>query len=198
MKIAHIGNGTVYLTDAINVDMPGENVFLAKDRPDLVEKYSTVSDDYYGRHKNKNFDGWRKGPENNQTVTDRYGRLDCLPFRDGEVDTIIMYQVAEHLSIPELKIGIVEMARILKVGGIARISVPDMETSLKKLGETNDYFYVRHLLGPRNGSRGLHCVGYSARILSDVFWESGIFNGGIEKPNWHSYPAICMEFTKLK
>jgi hypothetical protein len=97
MKI-HIGCGTVYLKDYVNVDLPCEFCFLAQDRPDLVEKYITTGDDYYGRHGAKSIDDLRKGARVQDYVCDRYGSFFFIPAADKTVDEILSRSVWEHLS----------------------------------------------------------------------------------------------------
>ncbi|NIR12644.1 methyltransferase domain-containing protein, partial [Candidatus Bathyarchaeota archaeon] len=158
---AHIGAGTVYLNGWVNLDLDGDKVHLAKDRPDLVERYKTDETNYYGRHGDKNMDNLRDGPKDDEYVCDKFGSFQRLPFGIAEVDEILARHSFEHLSIAEARKSLDEVDRVLKPGGILRIDVPDHEGTLQKYKETGDAFYIRHLLGPRRDEYGYHMMSYT-------------------------------------
>lgn len=53
------------------------------------------------------------------------GSLDQLPFRDESFDTILCNAVLEHVSHPQRVVG--ELARVLKQGGHAVLTVPFLQ-----------------------------------------------------------------------
>ena len=57
-----------------------------------------------------------------------------IPFKDDSVDFIFNEHFLEHLTVEEGQIFLKECKRVLKNGGIMRISMPDLERSMK------DYF----------------------------------------------------------
>lgn len=191
----HIGCGTVYLTDWINVDLPSPNCFLASERPDLVERYRATADDYYARHK-KTIADLRKGPLDQSYVCDRYGSYNFLPVVPGTVDEMLARHSFEHLSITEARSALVNLNTVMKLGGELVLDVPDHEETLRLYRETGDEFYVRHLLGPRRNDYGYHCMSFTPERLTTLVQEYG-FEFKQSEPNIHIYPAICLRFVKL-
>lgn len=194
MKL-HIGSGSVYLRDWLNVDLPDEHTFLTSERPDLLEGLATDESDYYGRHKDKTPETLRSGPLNQQCVCDAYGSFFFIPARRGSVEEILTRQCFEHLSISEANRALIEMKSVLSIGGILRIDVPDHEQTLSKLIETGDKFYIRHLLGPRRHDHGFHMMSYSRERLKELVEGHG-FEFVCEEENVHFFPAFCMRFRR--
>lgn len=193
----HVGNGTVYLRDWINIDVPGPKTFLAFERPDLVEKWITDESAYYAKHWDKNVDTVRQGPRDDESVCDIYGRFTDLLFRDGSVEEVLSRHCFEHLSITEARAALHCLHRIIRPGGILRLDVPDHEETLRLFRETGDQFYVRHLLGPRRNDYGYHVMSYDRVRLISLVQEYG-FKFREQEENLHFYPAIALRFYKPK
>ncbi len=192
MKL-HIGCGSVYLREWVNVDIPGDKTFLAEERPDLVEALSTDESDYYARHRDKTIDRLRSGPLHQETVCDRFGSFSRIPARVGSVSEILARHCFEHLSIGEATEALREVRSVLSKDGVLRLDVPDHEQTLEKLIETGDRFFVRHLLGPRRNDFGFHMMSYTRERLVALVGQSG-FRFQSEEPNIHIYPAFCLRF----
>lgn len=190
----HVGCGTVYLAGYVNVDLPLPHVALAADEPGLVAEYITQESDYYGRHKGKTLDDWRKGPNQVRTVCDAYGSFEFLPARPLSVDEILSRQCFEHLTIDRARVAFKECARVLKWGGSLRLDLPDPERTVELYRESGDTFYVRHLFGPRQNEFGFHTF-YNRETLTKLAADAG-FNLVGERPNIHPYPAFEIEFTR--
>src|SRR5688572_17847458 len=141
----HVGNGAIFLREWVNVDLPLPHVFLAKERSDLVERFSTTEDNYYGRHQDQTVEQWRKGAICQETVCNVYGSFAFLPVRPGSVSEILSRQAFEHLDRSQAVVAIDQCRRALKVGGLLRIDIPDADETIRRYGETRDEFYLRHL-----------------------------------------------------
>lgn len=195
MKL-HIGCGTVYLKDWVNVDLPGPDCHLVQDRPDLVERYATTEEEgYYARHK-KSLEDLRAGPLSQEYVCDRYGSYDFLPVRPESVKEILARHSFEHLSITEARRALVKLNQALEPNGILRLDVPNHDETLRLFADTKDPFYIRHLLGPRRGDFGHHCMSYSPEQLRKLVMEYGFRLEG-QEPDIHLYPAFCLRFRKV-
>lgn len=191
----HVGCGSVLLKDYVNIDLPLPHVFLSKERPDLVERFITTEDNYYGRHEDKTADSLRGGAVTKETCCDVYGSFAFLPARDGTVSEILARQCFEHLDRREAGEAIKECERVLKVDGILRLDVPDADETIRKYRETGDEFFIRHLLGPRRDLHGCH-TDYTRHMLKSFVMNSDFICEGEEK-NPHFYPAFTMRFRKI-
>lgn len=178
-----------------NVDVRAPGTFLAKDRPDLVEKYSAEDSDYYARHKDKTIEMLRAGPSSQEYVCDEYGSFADLPGSTWSLDEVLARHVFEHLSFGEARKALDEIDRKMKPGGILRIDVPDHEETLKLFQKTGDKFYIRHLLGPRRTEYGYHMMSYTRESLKKIVEQHG-FRLVAEEPNIHIYPSFCLRFAK--
>ncbi len=190
----HVGNGSIFLRNWLNVDLPLPHVFLASERPDLVEKFVTSDADYYSRHEDKDASSLRAGPVTKETVCDVYGSFGFLPARTGTVAQLWSVQVFEHLDRHEARQAIGECGRVLKSGGLLQLDVPDPDETMRQYLETKDEFYVRHLFGPRRNVYGFH-THYTRAMLKELV-EEGPFEFAAERPNLHFYPAFSMDFRR--
>ena len=191
----HLGAGTVYVREYVNVDLPLPHVFLAKERPDLVEKFATTEDDYYGRHRDKTPDKWRSGPICQESVCDVYGSFTFVPVRPGSVSEILTRQSFEHIERREAAEALDHFAVALKVGGILRIDIPDADETVRQYGKTQDEFFIRHLFGPRRDVYGFH-THYTRAMLRKMVEEHGFLYDS-EEANIHSYPAFTLRFRRV-
>jgi predicted SAM-dependent methyltransferase len=194
MKL-HVGCGSVYLRDWINVDLPGAKTFLAEERTDLVEALITDESDYYGRHKDKTAERLKSGPLNQEAVCDRYGSFMNLPARPGSIRELLARHCFEHLSIHEAETALREIGSALGKNGILRLDVPDHEGTMREFMKTGNEFFIRHLLGPRRADHGFHMMSYTRQRLMALV-ESFGFEYVLEEPNIHFYPAFCLRFEK--
>jgi len=195
MKV-HVGCGTVYLQDWLNLDVYTAKTFLAKDRPDLVERYITTEDDYYGRHKDKTLESLREGPRHDEYVCDEYGDFFNLYAIPGHIDELLARHTWEHLSVREARKALNNIYVHLNDSGLLRLDVPDHEQTLLLYGKTGDPFYIRHLLGPRRDEYGFHMMSYTPERLQRLVEEHGFTCEGAEE-NIHIYPAFCLRFRKI-
>ncbi|HTK88440.1 MAG TPA: class I SAM-dependent methyltransferase [Nitrospiraceae bacterium] len=175
--------------------MQSPKTFLAVDRPDLVEYWRTTEDRYYAKHGDKTANSLRSGPLDQEYVCDRYGNLLELPIV-LYADEVLLRQTFEHLSLTEARRALREIRALLGPGGIVRIDVPDHEETLRLYRETGDYFYVRHLLGPRRTEFGFHMMSYTRDRLTALVESHGFRRIG-EEPNIHFYPAFCLRFERI-
>ncbi len=198
MSRLHVGCGTVYLNNFVNIDIPSEHCYLAAERPDLIERYNTDVTNYYGRHVDKDFKKLRAGPKEVETVCDRYGSFLNLPARESSASEILSCQVFEHLSINEAQIALKECWRVLEYGGDLVIDIPDTEESICLYGETKDEFYIRHIVGPKQrGGWGFHIMAYNRPDLINLLEANGFRYINEAHHIVHSYPAFCLVFEKI-
>lgn len=106
-------------------------------------------------------------------VTDDIGRLPG--FADETADLIYMCHVLEHIRAPDVDAVLREMKRILKVGGILRLSVPDFDRLLdvyKAAGEDLDAIHTQ-LMGGQDSQYNVHYCAFNHRSLSELLRKVG-------------------------
>ncbi len=197
---AHIGCGLIFITDPgwVNVDVIGSGAGLAEDCPEAVERWGTSEEDYYGRMSWVTKEACERGisPDYSQLVVQKYGSWGCLPFEDESVSEILSRQVFEHLSITEARQALQEARRVLKMGGIIRVSVPDTFATLEAYRTTGEAFYKRHFTGTLRNQYSFHCMAHTRESLIGLFEEYGL-EFIEEEPNIHFYPAITIRCRKV-
>jgi SAM-dependent methyltransferase len=191
-----MSSGTVYLDGWRNIDLPGARVWLAAERPDLVDRYLTTEVDYYGRHQDfATLDAFKVGPQPAEYLADVFGSWSCVPCRTGEAAVLLARQSFEHLALADAHQALDEAWRVLAPGGHLRLSVPDHDATLQAFIATRDLVLLRHLLGPRNSPEGYHLMSYTRASL-DALVRSHGFSPGVDEPSPHAYPALCLRWTR--
>lgn len=82
-----------------------------------------------------------------------------LPFPENSVHSVFLEEVIEHIPLKDGRSLLLEIRRILRPGGIVRITTPDLTYLCRQLLETpgktqeiNDIFYLhhhRHIFSPQ-------------------------------------------------
>lgn len=64
--------------------------------------------------------------------------IKSIPLETSSVDCIYTSHMVEHLSLKGVRSFLREVKRILKVGGVVRIAVPDLQKAVNEYLESND------------------------------------------------------------
>lgn len=95
-------------------------------------------------------------------------------FNNGMVDQIYNCHVLEHIPRNKLLPILLEWNRILKIGGVLRIAVPDFAQVVKIYNETGD---LSQLIGFLNGGQrtewDFHYVNFDYKILTELLTLCG-------------------------
>jgi predicted SAM-dependent methyltransferase len=108
---------------------------------------------------------------------------------DGSVVEIYASHVYEHLAyFVELNHALREAHRVLRPGGVLRVSVPDLETLARLLvapGRTlkDQFELMRMMFGGQMDPRDVHLVGLTEKILAWYVEEAGF--AGMERVDEH-------------
>lgn len=214
----HIGCGAVYLDGYENLDVPSDEFYFAKERPDIVtENKTTIGkyykdayyNNYYERFKLKK-QGVKKLPpakglpakntKRRKVVIDHIAYADHLPFKNGSIDEIRGVQIFEHFSPKEALAVLTHWKNLLKTGGKLVIDVPDIiETAeMLALAETEEEksWAEKLIHGTRNDDFAYHKVGYWPKKLEMLLKEACFKNIKINNDITHHYPAFSMEAVK--
>lgn len=214
----HIGCGAVYLEGYENLDVPTDEFYFAKERPDIVaENKTTINkyykdpyyNNYYERFKlkkqgAKNIPAAKGLPAKNtkrrKVVIDHIAYADHLPYKSGSIDEIRGVQVFEHFGPQEALKVLNHWRDLLKPGGKIVIDVPDIiETAqLLALAETEEEksWAEKLVHGTRNDNFAYHKVGYWPKKLEKILKDAGFKNIKLNTDIKHQYPAFSMEATK--
>lgn len=126
MKKLNIGCGLSVLDDWINIDN-SLNAKISKFPRFkwLLFKFGILSEEFYEIN-------W---PQNVKTINVKKG----LPYNDEDVDYIFSSHFIEHLRKDEAKKLLKECLRVLKKGGLLRLTTPDLQIFVKNyLKESNE------------------------------------------------------------
>jgi predicted SAM-dependent methyltransferase len=106
-------------------------------------------------------------------VTDDISSL--ADFSTGTVDLVYMCHILEHIKRNELKNVLSEMKRVLKDGGILRISVPDFDRLIDVYNASGrDINAISHqLMGGQDQQYNIHYSVFNHRRLSELLKEVG-------------------------
>lgn len=117
---------------------------------------------------------------------------DLEQFYDNSVTEIYASHVLEHLGFRhELPKALSEFYRILTPGGIARISVPDMDILCQivihpQLKVEERIFIMSHLFGGQTDQYDFHKVGLNFELLSHFLVNAG-FKGIARVDDFHLF-----------
>ena len=106
-------------------------------------------------------------------VTDNIASLD--DFSDGTVDLVYMCHILEHITPSQLKNVLLEMKRILKIGGTLRLSVPDFDNLIEvyNVSGKNVTAISRQLMGGHEDKYNTHYSIFNRSCLSNLLTELG-------------------------
>ena len=108
---------------------------------------------------------------------------DLSMFEDNSVDLIYACHVLEHFKRYETDGVLQEWYRVLKSGGILRVSVPDFEAIVTVYEKYRDMELVMGLLyGGQDYKHNFHHVGFDFKYLGELLKKVGFKN--IHRYNW--------------
>jgi len=103
-------------------------------------------------------------------------QLDNLAdFPDDTVDLVYMCHVLEHVKTPQVASVLHEMRRVLKVGGVLRLSVPDFDRLIEVYQAADGDVEVirKQLMGGQESEYNIHYGLFNHRSLSGLLREIG-------------------------
>ncbi len=96
-------------------------------------------------------------------------------FQTGTVDLVYMCHILEHIKESDLKRVLSEMKRVLKVGGVLRLSVPDFDKLVEVYNASGKDIsaITRQLMGGQDHEYNIHYAVFNRRRLSELLREVG-------------------------
>jgi len=103
-------------------------------------------------------------------------KITSLPlFPSDQADLIYMCHVLEHVTRGQVCAVLSEMRRLLKPGGVLRLSVPDFDRIVEIYGATNRDIKAIHgpLMGGQDYDYNFHYLVFNAQSLSELLLSCG-------------------------
>jgi predicted SAM-dependent methyltransferase len=96
-------------------------------------------------------------------------------FASGTVDLVYMCHVLEHIKKGDLTNVLLEMKRVLKDGGVLRISVPDFDKLIEvyNASDQDTNTISNQLMGGQDHEYNIHYSIFNERRLSELLNEVG-------------------------
>lgn len=95
-------------------------------------------------------------------------------FGDGEVDLLYACHVLEHVPRRELKATLQEWRRVLRAGGLLRLSVPDFDLLVGAMQKENDVAAIQDaLFGSFEHTYDVHHSAFTGAYLTRLLVEAG-------------------------
>jgi len=189
MKL-HLGCGTIYLKDYVNVDAAPH--YLTPEAPKNILSQNTTTLDKYYKHSFSSSSGI--------CIADQKSLIEDLPYNyDSTVDEIVLLHVLEHFPSYKANMALEVFRRILKKGGKLYLAVPDLKETAQllansKTSEEEDWA-IRLIHGTQRNEFSHHFCGYTERTLKALLVKHGFGNFNILS-NINFYPAIHIESFK--
>lgn len=191
----HLGNGTIYLKNWINIDLKVANHFLAKDCPDLARANQTTLNNYY-KDKATKADFVKGTYHKRPVVCDLFADVRELPFKKETVDEILAVQLFEHFRKHEAENLLKYWYGLLKKGGFIEIHVPDVEGIYEEYRVDGDVdWMMRQLYGSQKHKFSFHKYGYTEVSLSQLLMRMGFKELEFLEPI-NQYPALRIRGQK--
>jgi SAM-dependent methyltransferase len=114
--------------------------------------------------------------DNSMTDVDIVGSVLDIPFEDDRFRGVILSHVLEHLYREEHKKALLEIRRVLKMGGRLYLEVPDFEVCMQNyldnyLGRKEFWYQCVYGRGMYNSD--YHKSGIAQQYLTDLLFELG-------------------------
>lgn len=189
MKI-HLGCGTNYLYDYINVDANPQVLSFEPDAKDRILENGTTFENYYKTDFNS---------RPTIVVADVKAMVEELPFEDESVSEIIMFHVLEHIPYYRQDKALSEISRVLKHQGKFFVAVPDTIETARLLvnaeDEMQEEWAIRLLYGTQRNEYSHHFIGFTKSNLKVTLSKYG-FTKFVDRENINFYPAIHITAIK--
>jgi len=106
---------------------------------------------------------------------DHIGEVYPLKFEDNTFDLVYASHLLEHFTRTDTQKIVSEWARVLKPGGLLRISVPSLENIMKIYQDTGDIDQVMGpLMGGQTYDQNFHYMCFDKTNLTKIMENAGI------------------------
>jgi len=118
---------------------------------------------------------------------------DLSIFPDNYADLIYACHILEHIPRPQIEKTLWDWKRILKTGGILRLSVPDFDRIVDVYHDSGRDLHriLSPLMGSQNYPQNVHYGTYNRSFLREVLHDAGFRTVS----EWNPYRADHHDFT---
>jgi predicted SAM-dependent methyltransferase len=92
-----------------------------------------------------------------------------FPFKDSSFCSVYSEHMLEHVRIDKVRFLLEEVRRVLKPGGLFRVTVPDLELFARKYVEGDDTFFKPYLASHRENLRNGKAKHWIVRTHGSAF-----------------------------
>lgn len=113
---------------------------------------------------------------NNLSEADLCCDISQLPYEEGTVDEILLFHILEHFPFRKVPIVLKEWRRVLKLEGIIKIKVPNLEQWIDKWNSFSDddkFNRLGLIFGDENHEGNFHYSGFTEGSLKYVMEDNG-------------------------
>ena len=108
------------------------------------------------------------------------------PIADGSVSEIYACHILEHVERSEVLDVLHEWNRVLKIGGVIRVAVPNFESVVNEYIENRDLQCFQGLLyGGQTYDYNFHHVAFDYGMLKSLLENAGFHN--VQRYNWQEF-----------
>ena len=183
----HLGCGDIYLIDYINCDIDGKYAFEVTQEEININR--ATLDNYFERP---------FGTPRRKIIYDKKLNLTSFPwdFEDNSINKIVMISCIEHFTEQEALDIILEIKRILKVGGEIVIDIPDLKEIIEKFYDLDPNWAMKLIYCNGKNPFSFHKFGYTDKTFRKLWGINYNIENTIIVP--HAYPVISFFITKTK
>jgi predicted SAM-dependent methyltransferase len=126
--------------------------------------------------------------------------LDGLPWSDCRFDMIVANHSLQAIRFDDLPRALAELRRVLKVGGVLRILVPDAEWAIRQYGEEADCFPISPEIEPTADGRFLRYLFWHGDARSAFTFESladALNRNGFQNVRWCKFGQTFSDYPEI-
>jgi SAM-dependent methyltransferase len=126
--------------------------------------------------------------------------LDGLPFPDHHFDMITAHHSLQMIRFDDLQRGLAELRRVLKVGGVLRIAVPDAELAVHRFLAGWDQFPISQEIERTESGRFLRYLLWHGDARSAFTFESltdALNRAGLQNVRRCKFRQTCSQYPEI-
>jgi SAM-dependent methyltransferase len=124
-----------------------------------------------------------------------------LPLEDGSMDYVVSIHALPEIAYPDLVPTLLELRRVIRPGGVLRLSLPDLERGFAAYQRNDhDYFLIPDSEVANIGSKlivQLVWYGYSRTLFTYDFIEEMLYKAHFSRVYRCSYRQTASQYAEI-